>query len=266
MTYSDGIAAYGGATKHAPPGSKAGQRLPSLYDVVVTHVRRERVRRRFTHRIYLWLVDLDELPRLPRWLWPFARFDSADHLGHPARSIRANVDSYLARQGIKLTGGRILMLANARVLGHVFNPITVYWCYRAEGRLECIVAEVHNTYRERHCYLLRPDEAGRADADKEFYVSPFLHMGGTYLMRFSAPGDRLSISISLRQHGMLVFMAGMHGSRRPATRRQLLAMLLRRPLISQRVSTLIRMHGIILWLRRMPIIVRPAHIPQEGVQ
>lgn len=246
--------------------SHVSERSSSLYDVVVTHVRHDQMRRRFTHRVYLWLVDLDKLPCLPRWLCPFARFHPMDHLGSAERSIRSNVDSYLANHGINLAGGRILMLANARLLGYVFNPLTTYWCYRQNGELACIVAEVHNTYGERHCYLLRPDATGRVTVDKEFYVSPFLPMKGTYVMRFSAPGDRLSISISLRQSSKVIFSAGLHGNRRPVTPRHFLLTLLRWPLMSQRVSLLIRMHGVILWLRRLPIINRPAHVPQEGVQ
>ena len=71
---------------------------------------------------------------------------------------------------------------------YVFNPLSTHWCYRADGSLACLVAEVHNTYGERHAYLLRPDDAGRAEADKEFYVSPFFEVAGRYLMRFSRPG------------------------------------------------------------------------------
>src|SRR6185437_15518137 len=144
---------------------------PALYDAVVVHSRREPIHRTFRHRICLWLVDLDHLPDPPRWARPFGRFDAADHLGSPDRSIRDNVDAWLGARGIDLTGGRVLMLANARALGHVFNPITLYWCWRADSDLECVVAEVHNTYGERHCYLLRPDPRGRADVDKAFYVS-----------------------------------------------------------------------------------------------
>ena len=73
------------------------------------------------------------LPRLPRALAPFARFEARDHLGDPQRTIRQNLDAWLAGRGIDLEGGRVLMLAHARVLGHVFNPITVYWCHTADG-------------------------------------------------------------------------------------------------------------------------------------
>ncbi|RJQ78773.1 DUF1365 domain-containing protein [Pseudonocardiaceae bacterium YIM PH 21723] len=239
---------------------------PALYEAEVSHVRHERIERAFKHRVYQWLVDLDELPRLPWWLRPFARFEGRDHLGSPDRSIRQNLDNWLSTQDIDLQGGRVLMLANARTLGYVFNPLSVYWCHDPAGELVCVVAEVHNTYGERHCYLLRPDESGRSEVDKEFYVSPFLEMGGRYLMRFRRPDERLAISIALRQGETTPFVATMTGSRQPATPRGLVRMLLRHPLITYRVSALIRRHGITLWLRRIPIVRRLRHIPQEGVQ
>jgi DUF1365 family protein len=240
--------------------------LPALYDAEVTHSRRDRLQRTFTHRIYLWLVDLDALPVLPRWLRPFGRFEAADHLGAPQRSIRANLDTWLATHGVDLDGGRVVMLANARSLGYVFNPITLYWCSRPDGRTECVVAEVHNTYGERHCYLLRPDATGLAKTDKEFYVSPFLEMGGGYEMSVSRPGQHLAVAVSLRQHGETVFAVRLSGTRHPATRRRLVATLLRDPFGSYRVSALIRLHGISLWLRRIPVLPRKPHVPQEGIQ
>jgi DUF1365 family protein len=238
--------------------------LPALYDAVVTHSRRDRVRRTFRHRIYLWLVDLDALPVLPRWLRPFGRFESADHIGAPERSIRQNLDAWLATQGVDLQGGRVVMLANARSLGYVFNPITLYWCSLPGGRTECVVAEVHNTYGERHCYLLRPDAKGRANTGKEFYVSPFLEMGGGYEMRVCRPGRDLAVAVSLRQHGETVFAVGLHGTRHPATRHRLVATLLRDPFGSYRISALIRLHGICLWLRHLPVLPRTSHVPQKG--
>jgi uncharacterized protein len=235
---------------------------PALYDAVVVHSRTEPIHRTFRHRISLWLVDLDHLPDPPRWARPLGRFDAADHLGSPGRSIRHNVDAWLAARGVDLAGGRVLMLANARALGHVFNPITLYWCWRPDGVLECVVAEVHNTYGERHCYLLRPDQRGRAEVDKAFYVSPFLELGGSYEMHVSPPGPRICVTVDLRQHGRTVFHASLHGTRRPADRRHVVRTALRRPLGTYRVSALIRRHGIALWLRRMRIQPRPQHAPE----
>ncbi|MFI9382438.1 DUF1365 domain-containing protein [Kutzneria sp. NPDC052558] len=233
---------------------------PALYDVEVAHARRERVDYAFKHRVFLWLVDLDELPKLPRWLRPLARFESRDHLGDPARPIRQNVDAFLAQHGIECS--RVLMLANARSLGHVFNPLTVFWCYQGES-LACVVAEVHNTYGERHNYLLFPDDAGRARTGKRFYVSPFLDLGGEYLMRFGEPGPRLSVTIALRQGGATPLTATLRGHRRPATPAALVGLLIRRPFTTHRVSALIRAHGIALWLRRIPLVPRSPHQAQE---
>jgi DUF1365 family protein len=109
------------------------------------------------------------------------------------------------------------MLANARLLGYVFNPITVYWCHRPDGELECVVAEVHNTYGERHCYLLRTDHAGRAETDKDFYVSPFLTVDGRYRMVLPEPDERLAVTVSLQQDDTTAFTATLCGHRQAAT-------------------------------------------------
>lgn len=238
----------------------------ALYDCEIRHVRRTQLNRAFGHSVYMWLVDLDALPTLPRALRPFARFEARDHLGDPTRTIRGNLDAWLAGQGVDLAGGQVLMLANARVLGYVFNPITVYWCHRPDGELACVVAEVHNTYGERHCYLLTTDVDGRASTPKDFYVSPFLTVDGEYRMVLPEPGERLTVSVSLRQEDRNVFTATVTGVRTPAGPGALTRMLLRRPFITHRTSALIRRHGIALWLRRLPVVPRPHHRPQEGVQ
>lgn len=240
--------------------------VPALYEATLVHHRWERISRSFRHRIYLWLVDVDNLPTLPRLARPLARFDARDHLGDPERSIRENLDSWLASQGIELDGGRVLMLANARVFGYTFNPLSVFWCHGPDGTLRCVVAEVHNTYGERHCYLLFPGRDGRAAAAKEFYVSPFLPGHGTYELRLPEPDENLDISITLNHDERAVFAAAVYGRRRPATTGAVLRAALRQPLMPQRVAGLIRRHGIALWLRRVPSNPHTPHRPQEGVQ
>jgi len=241
------------------------EHVNSLYEGRVTHTRVQPLRNSFSYRCYLWLVDLDHLPRLPFWLRPLARFHARDHLGEPDRSIKDNVVSFLERNGIDLAGGRVLMLANARVLGYVFNPLTVHWCYDRDGDLAALLAEVHNTYGERHVYLLSPDSAGRAEADKELYVSPFFDTEGHYEMLFSRPGERLSLSMSLHRGERTPFSASLQGRRRPASTRAVVVASLRHPLMPLWVSTLIRFQGIRLWVRRLPVVARPRHVPQEGV-
>jgi len=244
-------------------------RLPALPALVVGQVAHNRpapIRHAFRHRTYLWLIDLDAVPLQPWYLRAFARFSAADHLGDPGSTIRDNVQNYLDVNGVRLgSGGRILMLANARVMGHVFDPLTVFWCYDASGALVCAVAEVHNTYGERHAYLLRPDESGIAATDKALYVSPFFDVSGTYEVRLTLRPDVVATSVTLRRHGAVAFTATFRGRPEPATRRALVARLLRHPLMPQRISALIRAHGAWLWMHGLTTRSRPHHPRQEGV-
>ena len=238
----------------------------AIYRTAISHVRRTPLKNAFTYRSYSWFVDVDHLPRLPFLIRPLAVFRSGDHLGDPGSSIRSNVERFLRTQGIGPDGGAIHMLTSARVFGYVFNPLTLFWCYRTNGELECVVAEVHNTYGERHCYLLQTDAAGRASVPKAFYVSPFNDVDGQYRMKLPAPGERLGVSIVLEREGHRPFVASMDGRRRPATLRNILAAAVAVPAAPLLVSALIRVQGITLWARRLPVVARPHHPSQEAVQ
>lgn len=243
--------------------------LPStafLYECQVRHVRATPLRNAFSYRTYQWFVDIDDVPRLPGALRPLADFRASDHLGDACRSIRQNLDGFLAARGIDLAGGKVTMLAHARVLGYVFNPLTVYWCHRPGGPLECVVAEVHNTYGERHCYLMRTDEAGRAQVPKEFYVSPFYPVDGWYQMTLPEPGARLAVTVTLHRPDGSSFAASVRGRRLPATMPGLLHAAVRHPASTAAVTGRIHWQGLRLYghgLRPQP---RPRHVTQEGVQ
>lgn len=230
---------------------------PAIYDARLTHVRTERSVRVFGTRLHLWLVDLDELPEPPWWLRPFAAFRAADHLGPPG-DLRQSVEDWLAGKGIDVTGDRILMLAVPRVLGYAFNPLSVFWCLTADGTPRCVVAEVHNTYRERHPYLLHLDESGRGETAKEFPVSPFLG-GGRYRVRLPPPGEHLSLTVALYRDGRPALLATLTGRRHPATTGRVLWSALRHPLLPHRIRASIQRHGVTLWLRGFPMV--PRHKP-----
>ena len=250
----------------AGPGPRALAPGAALYECTITHARTAPLHNVFTYRSYQWLVDLDHLPQLGPGLRLLARFDARDHLGDPERSIRDNLDHFLRERGVDLAGGQVMMLANARVLGYVFNPLTVYWCHRADGTLACVVAEVHNTYGQRHAYLLHTDDRGRAQVPKEFYVSPFYPVDGRYRMSLPEPDSRLALSIVLGRPDGHSFTASVHGRGVPATGRALLASAVRHPWSTAAVSGRIRWQGIKLYLRGLRVAPRPAHLPQEGVQ
>ncbi len=234
----------------------------TIYETTITHTRRKPWKRGFTHRSHMWLVDLDDLPDKGIW----ARFEARDHLGEPDVSIRTNVERLLAREGIDATGGRILMAALPRALGYCFNPISVHWCHAADGSPLATVVEVHNTYGDRHAYVVHPDEQGRATTDKQMYVSPFHGTDGRYELAVPLPDERLRISVTLHTdadtgaggEGAAVFSARLDGRRATTTRPW------RAASAALTGSVLIRAHGIVLWARRLPIRPRPTH-HQEGV-
>ncbi|MEV0333398.1 DUF1365 domain-containing protein [Nocardia sp. NPDC050717] len=235
-----------------------------LVRTVIRHSRREPVRHRFAYRSYSWLVDLDDLPRLP---WParlVAGFPARDHLGDPAATLRENVIAHLAGHGIDLRGGTILMLANARVFGYVFNPLTVFWCHDETGALRCVLAEVHNTYGERHRYLVAP--VPETVVAKGFYVSPFNPVAGYYRLRLPVPGSRLHLTISLEEpDGRTLFTATVRGLVRPASGRALLGVALAHPFETWRIAARIRWQGLRLWRRGLPIVPRTPHLSQEAL-
>ena len=240
--------------------------VPALYPCTIAHVRTTPRRYALRHRTYMWLVDPDRPPRLPLPLRPFARFDPRDHFTGDRPTIRAGLDAFLAEHGVDLGGGRVLRLTHARVLGYVFNPLTLYWCHGPAGELRCVVAEVHNTYGGRHGYLLRPDAAGAEKelrTDKEFYVSPFFPVDGRYRMRLPPPGARLDVTVHLDREGGRAFTATVRGTRRAVSTASLLRLALRHPWSTLAVSAAIRAHGIRLYLRGLPVQPRPEHRTSE---
>ncbi|HEY1134786.1 MAG TPA: DUF1365 domain-containing protein, partial [Nocardioides sp.] len=244
----------------------------TVYRTTIRHTRRQPWRRSFAHTSATWVVDLDDLPDHGRTAWARGSFEARDHLGEPDRSIRANVEAFLDLHGVGLARGgdrgRILMAAQPRAYGYCFNPISVFWCFAGDQSPtdvpEAVVVEVHNTYGDRHAYLVRPDASGRAETAKAMYVSPFHGTDGTYTIAVPTPtggtDGRLHIAVTLRTDDDATFSASLVG--RPDRRR---AGSWRAAPATLRGSVLIRLHGITLWARRLRIRPRPEH-HQEGVR
>lgn len=213
-----------------------------FYEARVTHSRQAPVANRFRNRTFYWLVDADNPPRLGwplRWL---GRFCPDDHI---------DVRKYLAELG--RPAERILMLAHARSFGYVFNPISVYWCYSADGVVSAVVAEVHNTYGGRALYLLDPGPDGRAEVAKQLYVSPFYPVDGQYEITVSEPTARIAVTVTLRRPGDLPFVATLRAERRPANFARLVGASLRYPWTPLRTSVLIRWQGIRLLTKGLKV-------------
>ena len=243
-----------------------------VVDATVTHRRRRPFDYAFQHRTTAWLVDAaDPEAAFPRWLRPVLGIRDRDHLGPGDAPLLAKARATIAEHGHTWTAAQVRVLTNARTAGHVFDPLTTYFCFAADGSLEGVLAEVHNTYGGRHVYCLPATTAQtgtgaqkqpltvRTAVEKTLYVSPFFAVEGRYDVRARLTTSSVSVAITLTQHHVQVFTGSVHGSLQPATRSAVVRAWLRDPFASQRVSALIRWHGIRLWLRRLPVVPRPTH-------
>jgi DUF1365 family protein len=241
----------------------------ALYTGTVMHARRSPRDNVFRYPVYMALIDLGELPLLDRALPLFGWNRSAVTSFHDADHI--DIHEVLAANGVELGhGGSIQVLTNLRVLGYVFNPVSFWWCRRADGSLACIVAEVNNTFGERLPYVLLPGGTGgdetRAifETDKRLHVSPFMPMDQSYTWWFSDPGPKLSVRMDVHETGNRDFHATLTAARRPLTGASLRSVLVRYPLMPLRVISLIHWQALRLWVKRMRFYRKPPFVPGHG--
>jgi DUF1365 family protein len=240
----------------------------TLYVGSVLHRRLRPRRHRLRYRVFWLLLDLDEIERLPRLLRLFSRnrfnavsFHDADHGDGSATPLRVQVERHLAAAGIALEGGSIRLLCMPRIFGYGFNPLSVYFCYEGSGLLAAILYEVHNTFGERHSYLIPTGRSADAVIDqqcrKAFYVSPFMDMAMTYQFRVAAPQQRVSVAISTADADGVMLVAALSASRRTLTDAALLRVLLTHPLLTLRVVGAIHWHALRLLLKGVALRAHP---------
>ena len=237
------------------------------------HGRRGEVRNAFTYSLDCVLLDPEHEGVSPALFSRNARNLSTvldrDHGGQPGQGRGAlSLRAMLADHGLeRATTGRLLLLTQPRLLGHVFNPVSFWLCHDDADRLRVAVAEVTNTYGDRHWYLCHHDDLApiRGDAvlnaRKMMHVSPFQPMRGDYRFRFDIRPGAVDIVIDYR-HDDGGVVATLQGTRRPLTNGAILKAMLRRPLGTRRVLALIHWQALKLWGKGAPFRSRPQ--PQDG--
>lgn len=249
----------------------------AIYTGALMHARTTPADNRFRYPVCFYVIDLDEVEELDARLRLFSynrrnvvTLADADHMGDPARPIKANVLEFLDGHGVDLQGGHILMLTNLRTLGYLFNPVSYFYCYRHDGSLACIVAEVSNTFGERHGYLLSPENQVQNGArltyrtPKQMHVSPFFGMDQEYEFSFSEPGERVYAGVSLYEGDLRPFYAGLKGRRHEITNASFTRTLARYPLMPWQVMGLIHLQALHLWRKGVPFHRKPDFRPGEG--
>ena len=250
----------------------------ALYVGDVVHARLKPVGHRFSYRVMSLLIDLDRLEVADRQTPLFGvnrralySFHEADHGDRDGSSLRLYAQRCAAEHGIDLTGGRVLLLCYPRLFGYTFNPLSVYYCYRADGQPALLIYEVRNTFGYIHAYVLPVtygdiSPAGiRQTQDKRFYVSPFVEMAMRYHFRVMLPQDRVKLRILETNSEGPLLSATFNGQRRILTTRELLRSFFSLPLVTLKIVAAIHWEALRLWLKGVRPVPRPGKTADEGL-
>jgi DUF1365 family protein len=239
----------------------------AIYDGLVAHQRLRPIRHRLRYKVFMLLLDLDELPAVSRSLKLFSygrfnvfSFHDADH-GEGGGNLRAWIEAQLRMAGMEADGGAIKILCMPRILGHAFNPISLFFCHRCDGSLAAMLYEVNNTFGERHSYLMPVRDAAdpiRQSCEKQFYVSPFMPMDLTYSFQVSRPGERVTVAIDAAGAEGKMIATSFAGVRSKLTDMGLLKNFLRMPVLGLKVLAGIHWEAAKLLVRGLRLKDRPA--------
>ena len=243
----------------------------AIYKGSVVH---ERVRPKWhnlRYRVFTLLLDIDELPALNENFLafgynrraPMAFFD-CDHGPADGTPLRPWVEKHLTNAGLSPDGGPIRILCYPRILGYVFNPLTVYFCYDHCTHLQAILYEVCNTYKERHTYVIPVNDGGDQvilqEVKKSMYVSPFMDMNSTYHFRIVPPSSRVNIVIRQEDSEGLLLAASFKGDRIEITGSKLAMTLMAFPLLTLKVTAGIHWEALQLWVKGLKFV---SHTPAD---
>lgn len=223
----------------------------------------------FWYHVYLFYLDIDELPELSQkltWLslnrFNLFNFRDKDHLQlpkeqpDPRKNLREHLVAYLYLNGLELGRGRVMLLTNLAVMGYNFNPVSFYFCFDEHGAPLCAIAEISNTFREMKLFLIKKEEmnAGRfrQRIKKYFYVSPFIDLDTLFDFNLGIPDEKLDIRIDdYDQQGNRFFKTALIGKRKPLTNKNLLSYFFSIPLIPLQVMVLIHWQAFLLWRKNL---------------
>ena len=263
---------------HARPAAIEGDAAATLYVGEVMHARLKPVGHRFNYRVMSLLIDLDRLEAAGRQTPLFGvnraalySFHEVDHGDRDGSSLRLYAQRCAAENGIDLTGGRVLLLCYPRLFGYTFNPLSVYFCYHANGQPALLIYEVRNTFGDIHAYVL-PVKSGdispagiRQTQDKQFYVSPFVEMAMRYHFRVTPPKDHVKLRILEADSEGPLLSATFNGHRRILNTPELLRSFFALPMVTLKIVAAIHWEALRLYLKGVRLVARPRKASDESL-
>ena len=236
--------------------------MSALYVGDVHHVRRSPKPHKLKYSVFNLMIDLDDwatIGRVSRWFKVDQKglmsLSRKDYLFGDDRPLRTQATDLLSRHGVKQPIGRIRLFTYPRILGYLFNPVSLYLCDDTNGQTAAIVYEVNNTFGERHHYVI-PMSGGLHSvhtAEKAFYVSPFMETSGRYRFKVSERSDRFAVAIESIDKDGNSLNASFKGTKQMLNASSLRRIFLRFPLMTFKIIAGIHLEALKLWLKGLKI-------------
>ena len=241
-----------------------------IYEGTLRHRRRQTRAHAFTYPLFMALMDIDRIPELMNTSRLTAcnknnvfSYQERDHFGDPSLTLRERLTADATAQGVAMPAGKIFLLTHLRCYGYTFNPVSFFYCYDSDGRLEQVMAEVNNTFGETHNYWLTPaqevpaGDSKRYQFAKSFHVSPFFGLAQSYDWTFTSPGQSLTVENMNFENGELAFDSTLVLERKEWTPKNLHSVMLRFPIMTARIILAIHWQAVRLWAKKVPVVHHP---------
>jgi DUF1365 family protein len=241
-----------------------------LYYGDVMHARMAPKKHRFQYKVFSLLIDIDQLSAAKKMSPVFSidkfnllSFHQSDHLPKDRDiSIREHVADCLLKEDITWQASQILLGCYPRILGKVFNPLSVFYVYGPDQKIGAVIYEVRNTFGEKHIYTRKIETENltsahiKQEADKMFYVSPFMDMDMRYFFTMSEPKETMSWRILEKQNGQPILAATYFGRKNTLKTSNLLKFFLQIPLLTWKILVGIHFEALRLWLKGLQVVPR----------
>ena len=242
----------------------------SIYNGTVIHKRFKPKVHFFKYSVFSLLIDLSELNYLNKKVkffsynrFNFVSFYEKDHGNRDGSSLITWVKKNLNDNNINSENIKIKLLCYPRILGYVFNPLSVFYVYDIDERIICILYEVKNTFGEQHTYIFKVNDDKNLyqhNCLKKFHVSPFIEMDCKYFFRILKPGEKISVIIDQYQTNEKILYASQDGKRVEFSTKELIKSYISHPLMTFKIISAIHYEAFKLWLKGIMFIKKTLNI------